>query len=74
MTSILHLLQAWKHYLLGNPFVVKIGNVAIHYFSTLLKLSPKQARWKNFLAKFNMTINYWYDKLNIVAYALIRNA
>ena len=44
--------------MLGKPFIVKMDNVAISYFTTQSKLSPKQERWKDFLAEFDMNIEY----------------
>lgn len=51
MTAIVHCLRTWRHYLLG--IVVKTDNVATSYFQTQKKLSPKQARWQDFLAEFD---------------------
>ena len=44
MTTIIHCLQTWRHYLLGSHFIVKTDNVATSYFQTQKKLSPKKAR------------------------------
>jgi hypothetical protein len=74
MTIVVHCLQVWRHYLLGNPFMVKTDNVATSYFATQPKLSSKQARWQDFLAEFDMTIEYRPDKLNVVVDALSRKA
>lgn len=32
MTTIVHCLYTWKHFLLGSHFVVKIDNIATSYF------------------------------------------
>lgn len=56
--------------LTGSRFVVKTDNVATSYFNTHKKLISKQARWKDFLAKFE----YKPDKVNIVTDALSRKA
>ncbi|KAF8107055.1 hypothetical protein N665_0127s0005 [Sinapis alba] len=53
MTAVVHCFQVWRHYLLGSHFSVKTDNVAMSYFQTQKKLSPKQARWQDFLAEFN---------------------
>ena len=45
MTTIIHFLRTWRHYLLGSHFIVKIDNVATSYFQTQKKLGSKQARW-----------------------------
>ncbi|RVW86102.1 RNA-directed DNA polymerase-like [Vitis vinifera] len=42
----------------GSHFIVKTDNVATSYFQTQKKLSPKQARWQDFLAEFDYTLEY----------------
>ncbi|KAG8368746.1 hypothetical protein BUALT_Bualt15G0078000 [Buddleja alternifolia] len=74
MTAIVHCLRIWRHYLLGSRFVVKTDNVATSYFQTQKKLSPKQARWQDFLAEFDYVLEYKPGKANVVADALSRKA
>ena len=74
MTAIVHCLRTWRHYILGSPFVVKTDNVATSYFQTQRKLSPKQARWQDFLAEFDFTLEYKPGTTNAVADALSRRA
>ncbi|KAE8708553.1 Detected protein of unknown function [Hibiscus syriacus] len=74
MTSIIHCLRVWRHYLLGAHFTIKTDNVATSYFQTQKKLSPKQARWQDFLAEFDYTLKYKPGKANVVADALSRKA
>ncbi|KAK0598582.1 hypothetical protein LWI29_036056 [Acer saccharum] len=72
MTAIIHCLRVWRHYLLGATFRIMIDNVATCYFQTQKKLSPKQARWQDFLAEFNYRLEYKPGKANVVADALSR--
>ncbi|KAJ4960077.1 hypothetical protein NE237_019987 [Protea cynaroides] len=58
MTAVVHCLRTWRHYLLGSKFMVKTDNVATSYFQSQKKLSPKQARWQDFLAEFDMVLEY----------------
>ncbi|KAG9458426.1 hypothetical protein H6P81_002934 [Aristolochia fimbriata] len=74
MTAIVHCLRTWRHYLLGSRFVVFTDNVASSYFLTQQKLSPKQARWQDFLAEFDMMLEYKPGRRNNVADALSRRA
>ena len=53
MTTAIHFLETWKHYLMGTRFVVVTDNVANTFFKTQKKLTAKQARWQEFLADFN---------------------
>ncbi|CAN6566578.1 unnamed protein product [Malus baccata var. baccata] len=72
MTAIIHCLRVWRHYLLGTPFIIKTDNVATSYFQTQQKLTPKQARWQEFLAEFDYKLEYKQGKENVVADALSR--
>ncbi|CAH9095580.1 unnamed protein product [Cuscuta europaea] len=74
MTAVVHCLRVWRHYLLGAKFIIKTDNVATSYFQTQKKLSPKQARWQDFLAEFDYTLEYKPGKANVVADALSRKA
>ncbi|RVW51386.1 Retrovirus-related Pol polyprotein from transposon 297 [Vitis vinifera] len=71
-TIIVHCLRTWRHYLLGSHFLVKTDNVATSYFQTQKNLSPKQARWQDFLAEFNYTLEYKPESANHVVDALSR--
>ena len=53
MIAIIQCLRTWRHYLLGSKFVVKTDNIATSYFQSQKKISPKQARWQDFLAEFD---------------------
>ena len=44
-----HYLLAWRVYLLGPKFMVRMDNMANTFFNTQKKLSPKQARWQKLL-------------------------
>ncbi|CAL2270473.1 unnamed protein product [Prunus armeniaca] len=74
MTAVVHCLQTCRHYLLGSQFMIKTDNVATSYFQSQHKLSPKQARWQDFLAKFDYKMEYKQGKTNVVADALSRKA
>ncbi|KAL5835882.1 hypothetical protein ACOSQ3_015434 [Xanthoceras sorbifolium] len=74
MTAVVHCLRTWRHYLLGSHFVIRIDNVATSYLQTQKKLSPKQARWQDFLAEFDYALEYKPGKANVVADALSRKA
>ncbi|KAE8723919.1 hypothetical protein F3Y22_tig00011277pilonHSYRG00017 [Hibiscus syriacus] len=51
-------------------FIVFTDNVANIYFLTQKKLSPKKARWQEFLAEFDFSFDYKSGKVNFVADAL----
>ncbi|KAH0693436.1 hypothetical protein KY285_020533 [Solanum tuberosum] len=74
MTTVVHCLWTWRHYVLGAHFVVNTGNVATTYFQSQKKLTVKQARWQDFLAEFDFTFEYKSGKANVVPDALSRKA
>lgn len=72
MTGIVHYLRTWRHYLFRTEFLVKIDNISSTYLKTRVKMTPKQARWQEFLAEFDFEILYNPGKKNVVADALSR--
>ena len=66
MVAVVHCLQVWRVYLLGTRFVVRTDNVANTFFKTQKKLSPKQARWQEFLAKYDFMWEHKPGKHNQV--------
>ncbi|KAG8368002.1 hypothetical protein BUALT_Bualt16G0131300 [Buddleja alternifolia] len=72
MTGVIHCLDAWKHYLLGTKFNVVTDNVANTYFKTQKMLTPKQARWQEFLGEYDFDWVHRPGKHNDVADALSR--
>ena len=49
LLAVMHALDSWKHYLLGNPFIIRTDHQSLKYFMTQTKLSDKQMRWANFI-------------------------
>lgn len=72
MTAVVHCLVVWRHYLLGSKFTIVTDNVANTYFKTQRMLSPKQARWQEFLAEFDFDWVHRPGRENAVADALSR--
>ncbi|KAG6478499.1 hypothetical protein ZIOFF_061942 [Zingiber officinale] len=72
MVAVVHCLQVWRVYLLGTKFIVRTDNVANTFFATQKKLSPKQARWQEFLAEYDFAWEHKPGKHNQVADALSR--
>ncbi|KAK2977406.1 hypothetical protein RJ640_009957 [Escallonia rubra] len=74
MTAVVHCLRTWRHYLLGSWFLIKTDNIATSCCQSRRKLSPKQARWQDFLAEFDYVMEYKPGKANLVTDALSRKA
>ena len=67
---MIHALDAWKHYLLGTPFIIRIDHQSIKYIMTETKLFDKQMRYANFRSQFNFHIANISGKHNLVLDAL----
>ena len=72
MTTVIHCLKIWKHYLMGTRFVVVTDNVANTFFTTQKNLTAKLARWQKFLADFNFVWVHKPSRHKQVADALSR--
>ncbi|RVX11437.1 Transposon Tf2-8 polyprotein [Vitis vinifera] len=73
MTTVVHYLQLWRHYLLGSIFTVVIDNVANTFFKTQKKSSLRQARWQEFLTDFKFEWLHRPKRHNTMANALSKN-
>jgi transposase InsO family protein len=76
MLAIIRAFQEWRPELEGlqrvSPFEVITDHRALEYFMTSKKLNARQARWAEFLSRFNFQIQYRPGKENTLADALSR--
>ena len=67
-------LRHWRHYLLGNEFVLFSDNSALQYVMQQHKLSHKHAKWIEYLQSFTFTLKHISGQANKVVDALSRRA
>ena len=72
LLAVIHALRTWRHYLLGNHFIVVTDHNSLKFLHTQPTLSRRQARWAEFIAEFDFEIVYRPGKSNVVADALSR--
>ena len=72
LLALIHALQTWRHYVFGQLIVAKTDHKSLQYLQQQTNLSARQARWIQFLADFNVKIEYVKGTANIVADALSR--
>ena len=72
MMAILHAVQKWRPYLLGNHFCIKTDHQSLKYFLEQCVSSPAQPKWVSKLMGYDYEITYKKGKDNIVADALSR--
>ena len=70
--AILEALLKWEDKLLGRKFTVVTDHKALEFFSKQRKLSGRQARWAEYLSRFDFEIQYVQGKDNVVADSLSR--
>ena len=72
MLGVIHALQTWRCYLEGSEFTVVTDHCPNTFFNTQANLSRRQARWAEFLQRFNFSWEYRPGRTN-VADPLSRN-
>lgn len=72
MWAVVHALQIWRYYLEGHHFEVHTDHNPLVYLKTQPNLSRKQARWSEYLQRFDFQWKYTPGKANVVADPLSR--
>eukprot|EP00253_Pinus_taeda_P019835 PITA_19835 len=70
--AIIQALKHWRHYLLGNEFVLFTDNSALQYIMQQHKLNHKHAAWVEYLQNFTFVLKHISVQANKVADALSR--
>ena len=71
--AVVFALRIWRHYLLGEKFELYTDHKSLKYLFTQKDLNPRQQRWLEFLASYDLDILYTPGKAYVVADALSRN-
>jgi hypothetical protein len=72
MLAILHAVELWRPYLLGQRFQIKIDRQSLKYFLEQRISSQEQQKWVTKLFGYDYEISYKKGKDNVVADALSR--
>ena len=70
--ALVRALEHWSHYLRVQSFVLHTDYESLKYINGQKKLSPRHARWVEYLQTFDFVAKYKTGKTNIVADALSR--
>ena len=70
LAAIVHALNIWRHYLMGNFFELRTDHYGLKYLFDQPILNVRQARWLEFLCEFDFEIKHIKGKENKVADAL----
>jgi hypothetical protein len=70
--AIVHCYTKWRHYLEGAKSTCITDHASLRHLFTQPSLSRRQARWMEYMSRFDFIIEYRPGKENIVADALSR--
>jgi hypothetical protein len=73
MLSIMHVVDLWRPYLLGQRFQIKTDHQSLKYFLEQRISSPKQQKWVTKLFGYDYEIIYNKGKENVVVDGLSKN-
>ena len=65
LLAVKRALHTWRCYLDGVPFVVVTDHKPLTFLQGVPTLSRRQARWMEFLSRFNYTWEYRAGSLNV---------
>ena len=70
MWVVVHCVKLWQYYLGLEYTKVYMDNVSVQYFEMQSKITPKQWRWIDVLAYFNVNLIHKPGRDNVVPNAL----
>jgi hypothetical protein len=70
LADVVHALKIWRHYLMGKRCELYTDHKSLKYIFTHSKLNLKQRRWFDLIKDYDLGINYYPGKANVVADAL----
>jgi hypothetical protein len=74
LAAVVHALKIWRHYIIGKRCEVYSDHKSLKYIFTQLDLNLRQRRWLELIKDYDLDINYYPSKANVVADALSRRS
>jgi hypothetical protein len=72
LAAVVHARKIWRHYLIGHRCEIYSDHKSIKYIFTQNDLNLRQRRWIELIKDYDLGINYYPGKANVVADALSR--
>ena len=69
---VIFALKTWRHYLLGDRVLIYIDHKRLEYIFTQKELNMRQRRWLELMADYDIDLQYYPGKVNVVPDALSR--
>ena len=74
LAAVVHALKIWRHYLIGNKCELFTDHKSLRYIFTQQELNLRQRRWLELIKDYDLSIQYYPSKANVVADALRRKS
>ncbi|WVZ84541.1 hypothetical protein U9M48_031567 [Paspalum notatum var. saurae] len=74
LAAVVHALEIWRHYLVGNTCHIYTDQKSLKYILTQAELNMRQRRWLELIKDYDLEIHYHPGKANVVADALSHKA
>jgi hypothetical protein len=74
LAAVVHALNIWRHYVLGNVCHIYTDHKSLKYIFTKSELNMRQRRWLELIKDYELEIHYHPSKANVVVDALSRKA
>jgi hypothetical protein len=72
VAAVIHALNIWRHYLIGNHCNIFTDHKSLKYIFTQSDPNTRQRRWLELIKYYNLEVHYHPGKANVVADALSR--
>jgi hypothetical protein len=72
LADVVHALNIWRHYLMGNRCNIFTDHKSLKYIFTQSELNMRQRRWFELIKDYDLEVHYHPGKANVVADALSR--
>ena len=70
LAAVVHALNTWRHYLIGNRCDVYTDHKSLKYIFTQKELNLTQRRWLELIKDYDMKLQYHPGKSNVIADSL----
>jgi hypothetical protein len=70
LAAVVHALKIWRHYLIGHRCEIYSDHKSLKYIFTQNDLNLRQHHWLELIKDYDLGINYYPGKANVVADAL----
>jgi hypothetical protein len=72
LAAVVYALKIWRHYLIGHRCEIYSDHKSLKYIFMQNDLNLRQLRWLELIKDYDLGINYYPGKANVVADALSR--